>query len=98
MKVDVVMLHAFGSYFLFTGAMNQLTKNLACEWAKDNIRCNCVAPWYIRTSLVTHVIFFNLSNGFSDIHIFSEKFNSVWNLLFRNNSCRMIQLNSPPCS
>ncbi|KAG5557821.1 hypothetical protein RHGRI_007908 [Rhododendron griersonianum] len=25
------------------GAMNQLTKNLACEWAKDNIRCNCVA-------------------------------------------------------
>ncbi|KAL6978021.1 tropinone reductase I [Sarracenia purpurea var. burkii] len=33
------------------GAMNQLTKNLACEWAKDNIRCNCVAPWYIRTLL-----------------------------------------------
>ncbi|KAE9449592.1 hypothetical protein C3L33_18513, partial [Rhododendron williamsianum] len=38
-------------------AMNQLTKNLACEWAKDNIRCNCVAPWYIRTSLVEHVRF-----------------------------------------
>ncbi|XP_028109311.1 tropinone reductase homolog At5g06060-like isoform X1 [Camellia sinensis] len=38
------------------GAMNQLTKNLACEWAKDNIRCNCVAPWYIRTSLVEHLL------------------------------------------
>ncbi|GMP92292.1 hypothetical protein CsSME_00042577 [Camellia sinensis var. sinensis] len=43
------------------GAMNQLTKNLACECAKDNIRCNYVAPWYIRTSLVEHVIFFSLA-------------------------------------
>lgn len=43
-------------FFLFlSGAMNQLTKNLACEWAKDNIRANCVAPWYIKTSLVEHV-------------------------------------------
>ncbi|XWS07723.1 hypothetical protein CRYUN_Cryun41cG0014600 [Craigia yunnanensis] len=33
-------------------AINQLTKNLACEWAKDNIRTNCVAPWYIRTPRV----------------------------------------------
>ncbi|GMI81756.1 hypothetical protein like AT5G06060 [Hibiscus trionum] len=31
------------------GAMNELTKELACEWAKDNIRTNCVAPWFIRT-------------------------------------------------
>ncbi|CAN1282650.1 Tropinone reductase homolog At2g29260, chloroplastic [Linum perenne] len=27
------------------------TKNLACEWAKDNIRVNCVAPWFIKTPL-----------------------------------------------
>ncbi|KAJ8631784.1 hypothetical protein MRB53_025107 [Persea americana] len=27
------------------GALSQLTKNLACEWAKDNIRTNSVAPW-----------------------------------------------------
>lgn len=39
----------------FIGAINQLTKNLACEWAKDNIRSNAVAPWYIRTSLVEKV-------------------------------------------
>ncbi|XP_025014036.1 tropinone reductase homolog At5g06060 isoform X2 [Ricinus communis] len=26
------------------GAIHQLTKNLACEWAKDNIRTNSVAP------------------------------------------------------
>ncbi|KAJ9545739.1 hypothetical protein OSB04_025446 [Centaurea solstitialis] len=38
------------------GAINQLTKNLACEWAKDNIRTNSVAPWYTRTSLVEHLL------------------------------------------
>ncbi|XP_051143633.1 tropinone reductase homolog At5g06060-like [Andrographis paniculata] len=48
------LVHLFsGSIYGATkGALNQLTKNLACEWAKDNIRVNCVAPWYIRTSLV----------------------------------------------
>ncbi|KAH6805662.1 Rossmann-fold superfamily protein [Perilla frutescens var. frutescens] len=48
------LVHLFsGSIYGATkGAMNQLTKNLACEWAKDNIRVNCVAPWYIKTSLV----------------------------------------------
>lgn len=35
-----------------TGAINQLTKNLACEWAKDSIRVNCVAPWVIRTEML----------------------------------------------
>ncbi|XP_021904201.1 tropinone reductase homolog At5g06060 [Carica papaya] len=38
------------------GAINQLTRNLACEWANDNIRTNCVAPWYIRTSLAEHLL------------------------------------------
>ncbi|KAG5253761.1 tropinone reductase family protein [Salix suchowensis] len=33
-------------------ALNQLTRNLACEWAKDNIRTNSVAPWLIKTPLV----------------------------------------------
>eukprot|EP00268_Persea_americana_P022824 TRINITY_DN22621_c0_g1_i2.p1 TRINITY_DN22621_c0_g1~~TRINITY_DN22621_c0_g1_i2.p1 ORF type:complete len:302 (+),score=32.04 TRINITY_DN22621_c0_g1_i2:204-1109(+) len=37
------------------GALSQLTKNLACEWAKDNIRTNSVAPWYVKTSLVEHL-------------------------------------------
>ncbi|KAH9622928.1 hypothetical protein KSS87_016611 [Heliosperma pusillum] len=33
------------------GALNQLTRNLACEWAKDNIRVNAIAPGAIITPL-----------------------------------------------
>ncbi|CAA7398097.1 unnamed protein product [Spirodela intermedia] len=48
---------ASGSIYAATkGALNQLTRSLACEWAKDSIRVNCVAPWYINTSLVKQVL------------------------------------------
>ncbi|KAK4431713.1 Tropinone reductase [Sesamum alatum] len=52
------LVHLFsGSIYGATkGAINQLTKNLACEWAKDNIRVNSVAPWYIKTSLVKSLL------------------------------------------
>ncbi|MEO7477607.1 MAG: SDR family oxidoreductase [Lysobacteraceae bacterium] len=36
-------------YDMTKAALHQLTKNLACEWAEDGVRVNCVAPWYIRT-------------------------------------------------
>jgi Tropinone reductase 1 len=52
------LLKQFVSLFS-SAAINQLTKNLACEWAKDNIRSNCVAPWYTKTSLVKEVIHFS---------------------------------------
>lgn len=48
----VVSLSVGSVYGASKGAINQLTKDLACEWAKDNIRSNCVAPWFIRTPLV----------------------------------------------
>nr|DAD31004.1 TPA_asm: hypothetical protein HUJ06_009855 [Nelumbo nucifera] len=35
-----------------TAALNQTTKYLACEWAKDNIRVNCIAPGITRTSML----------------------------------------------
>ncbi|CDY40186.1 BnaC04g14140D [Brassica napus] len=38
-------------YSLTKGALNQLARNLACEWAKDSIRANAVAPSAIKTSL-----------------------------------------------
>ena len=43
-------------YAMSKGAMNQLTRYLACEWAKDNIRVNAVAPWYIATPLAKQVL------------------------------------------
>ena len=33
-------------------ALNQLAKNLACEYGRENIRVNSVAPWYTLTPLV----------------------------------------------
>ncbi|XP_019100827.1 PREDICTED: tropinone reductase homolog At2g29310-like [Camelina sativa] len=36
-------------YSLTKGALNQLARNLACEWAKDGIRANAVAPNIIKT-------------------------------------------------
>lgn len=56
--------------FVLTGAINQLTKNLACEWAKDNIRVNCVAPWYIKTSMVKSVSFI-FASFLEDLSVFS---------------------------
>ncbi|XP_027929007.1 tropinone reductase homolog At5g06060-like [Vigna unguiculata] len=43
-------------YAASKAAINQLTKNLACEWAKDNIRSNCVVPWTTRTPLIQHLL------------------------------------------
>ena len=37
-------------------AMTQMTYNMACEWAKDGIRVNTVAPWYIDTPLARPVL------------------------------------------
>jgi len=37
-------------------AIIQLTKNLAVEWAADNIRVNTVAPWYIKTPMVEQLL------------------------------------------
>ncbi|KAL1359746.1 hypothetical protein HN51_005084 [Arachis hypogaea] len=38
------------------GAVNQLTKNLALEWAKDNIRVNSVAPGNVQTKLLNDIL------------------------------------------
>lgn len=46
-----------GSIYAMTkAAMNQLTYNLAVEWARDNIRVNVISPWYIETPLAQQVL------------------------------------------
>lgn len=43
-------------YGMTKAALLQLTRNLAVEWAPDQIRVNAVAPWYINTPLATPVL------------------------------------------
>jgi tropinone reductase I len=38
-------------YGMSKAGMIQMGKHLAVEWAKDNIRVNTIAPWYIETEL-----------------------------------------------
>jgi Tropinone reductase 1 len=43
-------------YGMTKAALVQLTRNLAAEWAADNILVNCIAPWYIKTPLAETVL------------------------------------------
>lgn len=46
-----------GAYYAMSkAALNQLGRNLACEWASDGIRVNTIAPWYIETPLAMPVL------------------------------------------
>ncbi|CAN1127502.1 Tropinone reductase homolog At2g29310 [Linum perenne] len=35
--------------------MNQMTRTLGCEWAKDNIRVNAIAPGLIQAPMLQNV-------------------------------------------
>ncbi|KAL0897371.1 hypothetical protein Bca101_081332 [Brassica carinata] len=51
-SITGVVSATFGSIYSATkGALNQLARNLACEWANDGIRANAVAPNVINTPL-----------------------------------------------
>lgn len=39
-------------YGISKAGVIQLSKHLAVEWAKDNIRVNAIAPWYVDTEIV----------------------------------------------
>ncbi|KAM0948319.1 putative tropinone reductase I [Dioscorea sansibarensis] len=66
---SVVFISTIGTLLVYEGlglysaskAMNQLTKHLACEWAKDNIRVNSVGPSVIKTPLLENL---GLENAF----------------------------------
>ncbi len=44
------------SYQATKGAMVNMTRALAVEWAKDNIRVNAVAPTYVRTPFIAPLL------------------------------------------
>ncbi|KAL6616654.1 hypothetical protein ACP70R_038924 [Stipagrostis hirtigluma subsp. patula] len=44
---------ALSVYSATKGAMNQLTRSLAAEWAQHNVRVNCVAPGGVRTDIAS---------------------------------------------
>src|SRR5262249_46430633 len=51
---SIAGINAFPSrltYCASKAAMHQMTKVMAVEWAKDNIRVNCIAPGYIMSDI-----------------------------------------------
>ncbi|RCV39346.1 hypothetical protein SETIT_8G216200v2 [Setaria italica] len=48
---SVMALPELTLYSIAKGGMNQLTRSLAAEWARDNVRVNCVAPGLIETDM-----------------------------------------------
>ena len=60
--INVVSVAAFRHlgtgipYAMTKTAIAHMTRGLAAEWAKDGIRVNAVAPWYIRTPLAKPVL------------------------------------------
>lgn len=52
----IVITSTGAPYSMAKAALIQMSRNLACEWARDGIRVNAIAPWYIRTPLTEAIL------------------------------------------
>lgn len=52
----VTAIQSGSVYAASKAALNQLAKNLACEWGRKGIRVNALAPWYTVTPLAAPVL------------------------------------------
>lgn len=44
------------AYGMSKAAMNQMTRNMACEWTKHNIRVNAITPWMTMTPMLEEAV------------------------------------------
>ncbi|WP_339061109.1 glucose 1-dehydrogenase [Tepidibacillus marianensis] len=51
-----VALRTGVAYAATKAGIIQMTKTLALEWGKSNVRVNCIAPWYFRTPLTEKLL------------------------------------------
>jgi Tropinone reductase 1 len=56
MHIFIYLWVALAFMIVYAGGLNQLTRSLAAEWARDNIRVNCVAPGVIKTDMAKEVL------------------------------------------
>lgn len=56
-------------YSACKGAINQLTRNLAYEWGKDNIRVNAVAPWTVKTTITRKPLNENIDMSLQEMFV-----------------------------
>jgi hypothetical protein len=79
----------------YAGAINQLTRSLACEWARDNIRTNCVVPAATMTPLLENVstffLFFRILIKFTIFYNLNDEFTFY---LIESKISNLVSINS----
>jgi NAD(P)-dependent dehydrogenase (short-subunit alcohol dehydrogenase family) len=56
-----------GAYSTSKAAMIMLTKQIACEWGNDGIRCNAICPGLVRTELAADLVAHREKHGFQNL-------------------------------
>ncbi len=63
LKPDILV----GSYSASKAALIMLTKQIACEWGNDGIRCVAICPGLVRTEMAADLVAHREKNGFQNL-------------------------------